>query len=167
MRKELVILVIIAMALVGMAGATMMTGTMSVSSSKVTFANNIRFDHEFRFFCTECMQYTNISDTDIAMANALISKTGGLPLISCSHCGKVYVLPEQTLRAGENDDWIECIPLGGMAAVEPLGRLEIPTGSGLFKYSTGGLGPVQDGYDRPEYMAITGWDPVVLLKLMK
>jgi hypothetical protein len=164
MRNKFVLgLILAAVMLTGLTQAALLT-VGSVETAAVTFASNVQFDHEFQAYDVISDQYFNITDTDIMKANAHTFETGGLPLVSSPFSGKVYVLPQEFTVS---DDWIECIALGGMAAVEPLGRgLELPSGTGNWFYSTGGVGPSGDGVDRYEYMATTGWDPFVLWQHM-
>jgi hypothetical protein len=109
-------------------------------------------------------------------------KSGGVPLVSCGHCGKAYKLPadiptnkaqleEWLINTPDDDNWLPCIELAGMTAVEPLGPgNEIPANSGLIFYKPGnGMEDANhpDGWQRVEYMFSFGWDPKILWSLMK
>ena len=136
----------------------------------------------FGFTCIKCTQDTDVTDHDVRLA-VLEESQVGAALVSCSHCGKVYTLPSQiptgdfnaleqwVIQAVANPDWLLCLPLGGMVAIEPAGAgNESPTGSGLIYYTPGsGITDSDhpDGFLRYEYMAFTGWDPVILWSLMK
>ena len=47
--NKLLIGLLLLLAITGLSGAVMLTGTQSVPLAKVTFASNIRFSHDFQF----------------------------------------------------------------------------------------------------------------------
>jgi hypothetical protein len=170
MKKLIWAIALIIVLIIGTSNATMLAKNQGVALKEVTFQNHYQFDHNFQFFCTQCRQYTDVSEMDIAEANAMMSATRDLALISCSHCGKVYYMPQdQTLTGDPEDSWLECIPYTGIGAVEPLGGgLELPPGSGQIYYSAGGSGPGygSDGLLRSDYELTYGYDPVVMWQHM-
>jgi len=135
--------------------------------------------------CLTCERDFKISEKEINLAKSFLPQTGEKALISCgccsAGCGTVYELPpevpdstagikEWIIKQVEDEEaWLQCIPLRGIVAVEPIARNELPPKSGRFFYKPGGGQEDEeypDGYPRRIYMFRFGVDPLVIWKLM-
>ena len=73
--------------------------------------------------------------------------------------GRDVLIVYDDLTAGD-DDYLDCIPLTGMVAIEPSGYVELPSGSGNKFWSTAyGPNAGDDGMDEHTYMYNNGWNP--------
>jgi hypothetical protein len=162
MDKRIILGLIILM-MVSISSATLLTSG-TVATKAVTFGSGIRFSHDFQVYDRISGKYFNITDQDIMEANAWVDETGGLPLISSPYSGKAYYLPQEFTVS---EDYLECIPLTGMVAIEPSGYVELPSNSGNKFWSTA-YGPAAgvDGMDEYTYMYNEGWNPAILWQLM-
>lgn len=120
---------------------------------------------DFQVYDRISEKWFNVTDDDLMQANAWVDETGGIPLISSPYSGKAYGL-QLTVTAGD-DDYLDCIPLTGMVAIEPSGYVELPSGSGNKFWSTAyGPNAGDDGMDEHTYMYNNGWNPAKLWHLM-
>jgi hypothetical protein len=136
---------------------------------------------EFKALCTVDGNEFPITEKDIKLAVARKGQTGGLALVSCPFCAGVYALEDAPDSPGKisawigeqqakSDDWLACLPLEGVVAIEPMGGgIEMPPGSGriFYKPGAGDTPGFPDGYPRWVYMYRCGLDPKVAWDLMQ
>ena len=119
---------------------------------------------DFQVYDRISKRWFNVTDDDLTNANAWVDETGGVPLISSPYSGKAYAIQ---IAITADEDYLECIPLTGMVAIEPLGYVELPSGTGNRFWSTAyGPSAGADGLDEYAYMYVYGWNPEILWQNM-
>ena len=137
--------------------------SVTASPNVMASQKNSASGTDFQVYDRISKTWFDVTDDDLIDANAWIDVTGGVPLISSPFSGKAYGIRITETAMGE--DYLECIPLVGMVAIEPSGYVELPSGTGNKFWSTA-YGPTGDGMDEHTYMYVEGWNPFVLWQHM-